>query len=418
MAISEQCQVFRMLEREAVMAAEGLSNRRSVLSQSNCKELSRRKCMTTLAAGLACASGWMGGPSETAAIPPSKIVGPAGQDAANQASPHRQAINRSPAAKGLLKRLQELPQRDRRRLLSGQNLGLADGDLAGAQNRWLRPLAKDDGPQVAVVGVDYGWNRLADSFAAANRILSQQVVRGGVATICMHPANPISGGSVHDTDYDDFDLLLKNETREQKAWLAVLDRAAVGLGELRDQKVPVLWRPLHEMNGNWFWWSTEKGQRQIEPQRFIELWRLTHDYLVNHKKLDNLLWVFSPAAENARWIAPLADYYPGDKYVDVVGIDLYSDDPARELANQQMRASLLSFQKPVALCEFGPMKERAGQFDCGKLLSAIQQHFPEMVYFLFWHSWPQNRVAMADCQNSRQMLSDPWIQNLSLKAIP
>jgi mannan endo-1,4-beta-mannosidase len=102
-------------------------------------------------------------------------------------------------------------------------------------------------------------------------------------------------------------------TKENKYYNTALDKLAGGLQKLEDAKVPVIWRPLHEAQGQWFWWSGEG------PEVFVELWKYTYDYLVNEKGFDNLIWEWNgyPQSGNELW-------YPGDDYVDLVAYDKYN----------------------------------------------------------------------------------------------
>ncbi|MBQ8200327.1 MAG: beta-mannosidase [Clostridia bacterium] len=87
-----------------------------------------------------------------------------------------------------------------------------------------------------------------------------------------------------------------------------IDAIAVQLKRLQDAGVPILWRPLHEASGGWFWW----GASGAEP--YLELYKLMYDRLTNHHGLNNLIWVWN--GQDAAW-------YPGDEYVDVIGEDIY-----------------------------------------------------------------------------------------------
>ena len=77
------------------------------------------------------------------------------------------------------------------------------------------------------------------------------------------------------------------------------------------------------MNGNWFWW----GKRWCTTDEYKAIYRLTVDYLRN-SGIDNLLFAWSPDA-----IAGL-EFYPGDDYVDILGMDIYEPgiDPAKSTA--------------------------------------------------------------------------------------
>ena len=108
-----------------------------------------------------------------------------------------------------------------------------------------------------------------------------------------------------------------------KTMLNRIDQVAKWLKPMKSANIPVLWRPLHEAQGNWteaypgtgwhkawFWWGSDG------PEAFKELWRVMYDRLVNHHGLTNLIWIFN-AGDSKRW-------YPGDEYVDVVAFDFYN----------------------------------------------------------------------------------------------
>jgi len=96
-----------------------------------------------------------------------------------------------------------------------------------------------------------------------------------------------------------------------KAIVNEMDKAAKLLNILKEKDIPVLWRPLHEAAGGWFWWGASG------PKPCIALWEYMFEYFTNEKKLDNLIWVWN--GEDAAW-------YPNPATVDIVGIDLYKDN--------------------------------------------------------------------------------------------
>lgn len=107
-------------------------------------------------------------------------------------------------------------------------------------------------------------------------------------------------------------------------WKNQMDGIAIYLKQLQDAKIPVLWRPYHEMNGVWFWWCNKSGENG-----FRKLWIMTYDYLTNHHKLNNLLWVWNTNAPRdipGDEAGPYKDFFPGADYVDVLAADVYRQD--------------------------------------------------------------------------------------------
>ncbi|EDY82017.1 Glycosyl hydrolase family 26 [Verrucomicrobiia bacterium DG1235] len=149
---------------------------------------------------------------------------------------------------------------------------------------------------------------------------------------------------------EEWNELVTDGTELNEAWKVGMDVIAVYLKELRDDNIPVLWRPYHEMNGEWFWWGHKKGE-----DGFKRLWLMTYDYLTNHHELNNLIWVWNANAPRGlpgeRGI-PYEDYFPGAEYVDVLACDVYRND-YKQSHHDQLVA--LAEGKPLALGEVGEM---------------------------------------------------------------
>ena len=117
-----------------------------------------------------------------------------------------------------------------------------------------------------------------------------------------------------------------------------IDAIAVQLTKFDKAGIPVLWRPLHEADGGWFWWGAEG------PDTFKKLWRLLFDRLTRHHQLHNLLWVLT--VEHSDW-------YPGDDVVDVASIDIYPEDRDDPLVGRwQKQRDFYDGRKPLALGEY------------------------------------------------------------------
>lgn len=97
-------------------------------------------------------------------------------------------------------------------------------------------------------------------------------------------------------------------TEENKALLSDMDYMAGILKEFCDKHVPILWRPFHEAEGDWFWW----GVKGYDVAR--KLYRIMYDRYTNYHNLNNLIWV---------WNSPLAEGYVGDDVTDVISRDMY-----------------------------------------------------------------------------------------------
>ena len=189
---------------------------------------------------------------------------------------------------------------------------------------------------------------------------------GSLVTVTWHAAMPgecdcwefVHTGSM---PREMFAEIVTEGTRLHEEWLRDIDEVAFYLKMLRDAHVPVLWRPYHEMNGNWFWWSGQPA--------FARLWNLMFDRYVNDHGLDNLLWVWSPAAPN-EFAEPFEPYYVGHRRADVLAVDVYYDEYA---ASHHDRLAALGEGKPIALGEVGELP------DAGLLESQNQY-----VWFLVW----------------------------------
>jgi hypothetical protein len=129
---------------------------------------------------------------------------------------------------------------------------------------------------------------------------------------------------------------------------------------LRDLGKPVFLRFGHEMNGNWYAWdgthNNDAGTTN-GPAKYIRAWRHVHD-LFDRQGAANVAWVWAPNHESvpaAAW-NHWSSYYPGDTYVDWVGIDGYNwgrnADGWRTFENlQQDVYQAYAARKPIMIAE-------------------------------------------------------------------
>lgn len=232
-------------------------------------------------------------------------------------SPHA-----SPEARALLHMLYQI---------SGNHTLTGQHNFAAEQEFSTNVFAIYTGKTPAIYGTDLGFSVDGDKDSAYVRHQSvQELVKqfhaGHVIAICWHEVPPTMDEPVtfrgqiqsHITDQQ-FEDLLTPGTSVNKHWLAQVDVIAEYLKELQDAHVPVLWRPFHEINGDWFWWNGHRGDAAHGTK---QLFRMMFDRLVNFHHLTNLLWVWNPD-QPARADRQFVDYFPGLEYVDVLGFDCY-----------------------------------------------------------------------------------------------
>lgn len=241
-----------------------------------------------------------------------------------------------------------------------------------------RRINMETDKQFAVLGLDMMGNdsgslKYAGATNAVDYAYDWYVNAGGIVTFCWHWRSPAEyqlnseeypwHGSFY-TDYTtiDLDKIMNGEDEEgYKILMNDIDLIAGQLARLRDAGIPVLWRPLHEAAGGWFWWGN------CEAESYIKLWNIMYDKMTNEHNLTNLIWV---------WNAQNPDWYPGDETVDIVAYDIYAgeqvDTPFSGTFSQL--AEVPGENKLVALSENGCV------MDPDKVMESNSR-------WLFWATW-------------------------------
>ncbi len=186
-------------------------------------------------------------------------------------------------------------------------------------------LQETTGKMCAIRGIDFlNYYAGADwDDNAAERAIQWVNEYNGIATVVWHWRVPSEEGGTErafyvpsaSADSTTFSIknALKEGTWENKVIMADIEEIAKQLKKLKDADVPVLWRPLHEAEGAWFWWGAE-GSEACK-----ELYRLLYDQLTNVYGLDNLIWEWTGYTYETS-----KDWYPGDDVVDIMGYDKYN----------------------------------------------------------------------------------------------
>lgn len=149
--------------------------------------------------------------------------------------------------------------------------------------------------------------------------------QGGINTFCWHYSNPYGGDFYWENNpYPDSNVVtsLMPGGFNHESFISSLDRIALFCKSIkgsRGESIPIIFRPWHEHNGDWFWW----GEAHCSIQEYKELWQYTVNYLVEEKQVDNLLFTYSPDVFYNK--AKYLQRYPGDEYIDILGFDDYQD---------------------------------------------------------------------------------------------
>lgn len=143
---------------------------------------------------------------------------------------------------------------------------------------------------------------------------------GGIVTICWHWTVDNMDGKprafyTEQTEFDLAEALKDKDGKLYKGLIEDIDAISSYLKTLSEEGVPVLWRPLHEASGGWFWWGASGADA------YKELWNILYDRMTNYHKLNNLIWVYNGQDP---------DWYVGDDKCDTIGDDPYYPDNSRK----------------------------------------------------------------------------------------
>lgn len=193
-------------------------------------------------------------------------------------------------------------------------------------------------------------------------IIREEIIRhykrGAMITISWHVDNPLTGGDSWDVSSSEVVRAILPGGSNHDLFLDWLDRAAVFFNTLITEdgtKIPILFRPWHEHTGSWFWW----GKNLCTVDEYNALWEMTRSHF-DSAGVDNLLYSYSPDMQGPGEI--YMERYPGDEYVDLLGIDGYhrNNEEGTEYFVSKLD-SILSFMteegarrnKPIAITETG-----------------------------------------------------------------
>lgn len=240
--------------------------------------------------------------------------------------------------------------------------GQMESTWMGSPDYEMNYIEKNTGKLPAIRGLDF----MCNDFKGVVSRAEEWWEKGGIVTVCWHTGADFASeftDSLEDNINWDEAFIEGSET--YNSLLAGMDRAVPYLQQLEDAGVPVLWRPFHEIDGGWFWWS--KGG----AENFKKLWQMMYTRYTDYWGLDNLIWLLGYSS-NVN--VDKTEWYPGDEYVDLMGADSY--DPGENKALYDLCTEIAPEGMPIVYHECANIPSADAMTGSGALWT----------FFMVWHT--------------------------------
>lgn len=246
-------------------------------------------------------------------------------------------------------------------------------------------------------GLEAGQDKNLDGvpFKKMRQFIKEGYERGGVIAISWHTRSPFGAEKgAWDTTHGSVTSILPGGSNHAlfKSWLDDVAKFLLSLKGSKGEAIPVLFRPFHELTGNWFWWC----RNACTPEEYKVMWRFMQYYLREEKKVHNLLYVYNTSGD-FKTKEEFLERYPGDDVTDMVSFDAYQyDDPLKSdwfVKNTNNLLGIISAvaaekNKLCALAETGYETIPYAEWWTETLLKAIGQH--KISYVLIWRNHGYN----------------------------
>lgn len=235
-----------------------------------------------------------------------------------------------------------------------------------------------------------GEDRNLDSvlFSDIQKFIIKAYELGAINTISWHMTNPVSKKDSWDQTKAVYSILPgRNHHTYYKEQLQIFAKFIEPLKDSEGISIPIIFRPFHEHNGNWFWW----GKKHCTSEEYIDLWKFTVHYLRDSLHVHNLLYAYSPDGQFNDYM----DRYPGDYYVDILGVDYYFRGNIDEKQIKHFTSTLIELtrlawakNKPAILSETGYESIPDPNWHTKAILDPILKNKEniEIAYMLTWRN--------------------------------
>jgi mannan endo-1,4-beta-mannosidase len=190
-------------------------------------------------------------------------------------------------------------------------------------------------------------------------------------------------------DIDELETMCKNGTISEECLEIVrgIDEISEQLKKLKKQNIPVLWRPLHEAGGEWYWWGSAGSEA------YIWLWELLYKRQTVYHDLDNLIWIWNGQSKN---------FVIDESLYDIASVDIYEGDKTDYGSHFQQYKWLYMLtekKKLVALSECGTVPD-------------INEIFRDNAMFSFFGLWYGDYIIDENGNYSEKYTSEETIKNM------
>ena len=269
-----------------------------------------------------------------------------------------------------------------KRILSGQ-VGAAG--YAGDEGEEFKRIQKATGKLPAVWNIDYIFESNDCTWRPTNPDITEMALNWwkkyegkGIMTAQWHWNIAGKTGNFafykKDTTFD-LEQAVTEGTWEYEKIIKDIDRVSGLIKKLQEVNMPLLWRPLHENNGDWFWWGNN-------PKATAKLWKILYERMVNHHGLNNLIWLWNGNND--------ADT-PID-YIDIVGVDIYANDHGPQTTTFNTHFDFYKGKKMVVLSENGRIPD-------------IQQCVDQGAWWGYFQTW-NNEFILQDSYHTDAELKE------------
>lgn len=270
---------------------------------------------------------------------------------------------------------------------------------------WAGDTARSDvksvvGTHPGVIGVDFsGFYGPPEKIIERNKENLRETVadtynRGGITTVAWHFSNPASKGGFYWKDSVSVAAmaLIKPGGSHHDKYKEILNGIGNWAKTVKGSDgnlVPMIFRPFHEFDGGWFWW----GKPHCSREDFIDVWQFTVTYLRDSLQVHNFIYAFSPDNKFTSE-AQFLERYPGNNFVDMVGMDNYGDfgkGGKYNLTSASMKLKIIDDfarknKKLAALTETGLEGLTDNGWWMESLLKTLKSKKMRLSYVLVWRN--------------------------------